>query len=667
MAMYDDDNFGGIFPTRTGTPTGSANERKMLDSIGGSDGFRTQQKTNSDGSVTMLRTRNGMPEFSRNDTKRETIDKADIKGLVTNGVLEDNNVASDGRDSVKNTTVFPGGDAVGEAYQVHDFELNGAVHKNALVSGATHWFVGENLGQFSWVYVPSFEAVCWKVTITNWDQDLASFTLIFEEMPTTDTPPPSRSVAQTVVVTGASLLDDSDEAFPSSAMVQIEDIAPNGGRIIIVNACDVTLLNYAAESYNGPHVIGRSVFAACELTISGTPPAASVTFAPLYNNVQARGTYSDGIVRNTIPVQYIGWWRVPGRYGVTVIGHETWTGVLVGLRYEYSGKALTVGSITMDVDNYIREEATNEGGMDEPVLIESSEIGDIYYCTDPGIRVYYEGYFETTVTMEGVVVKTSTGPQSTINPSGYRDGGSYIECYPGDDPKTQNASGPGWGYPEVTVITDASATPNTLSFGAATFPRNSGGKGTSSSSPITSTVSDAPAGAQQKNYISVRHLKDLVSDKYISRPMWSTGSNRAVMNYVGYDTYTSTDITYATTGWWQGGGAILPVKYANRVFGLQASLLANINYTGAVVRGIGMVYPACIGKADPLMPNTFYSTVAADRLGPKLSNPTSTIQSRDIQTFAPKQPVTGTSRYLQPKAVVDLEHVVYAHYFTDTP
>lgn len=65
MAMYDDDNFGGIFPTRTGTPTGSANERKMLDSIGGSDGFRTQQKTNSDGSVTMLRTRDGMPEFSR--------------------------------------------------------------------------------------------------------------------------------------------------------------------------------------------------------------------------------------------------------------------------------------------------------------------------------------------------------------------------------------------------------------------------------------------------------------------------------------------------------------------------------------------------------------------------------------------------------------------------
>jgi hypothetical protein len=628
----------------------------MLDSVGGSEGFRTQQKTNSDGSVTMLRTRNGMPEFSRTDTEPPvTIDKADIKGLVTNGVLEDNNVASDGRDSIKNTIVFPGGDAVGEAYQVHDFELNGAVHKNALVSGATHWFVGENLGQFSWVYVPSFEAICWKVTITNWDQDLASFTLTFEEMPTTDTPPPIRSVAQTIVVTGAALLDDSDEAFPSSAMVQIEDIAPNGGRIIIVNACDVTLLNYAAESYNGPHVIGRSVFAACELTISGTPPAASVTFAPLYNNVQARGTYSDGIVRNTIPVQYIGWWRVPGRYGTTVIGHETWTGVLVGLRYEYSGKDLTVGSITVDVDNYIREEVTNEGGMDEPILFNSSPIADQYICTDPGPKWRYDGYFETTVSMEGVVVKTITGPQSTIDPAGYTAAQIYIYTYPGNDPKTNASSFSTW-FPARTTIS-GSATPSTLSFGAATFPRNSGGKGTSSSLPITST-------AQQKNYISVRHVKDPVSSKYISRPMWDTGSNRAVMNYVGY---TSTDITYATTGWWQGGGAILPVKYANRVFGLQASLLANINYTGAVVRGIGMVYPACIGKADPLLPNTFYSTVAADRLGQKLSNPTSAIQSRDVQTFAPKQPVTGTSRYLQPKAVVDLEHVVYAHYFTDTP
>lgn len=65
MARYDDDNFGGIFPRRTGVPTGAANERKMLDGIGGSEGFRTQQKTNLDGSITMLRTRNGMPEFSR--------------------------------------------------------------------------------------------------------------------------------------------------------------------------------------------------------------------------------------------------------------------------------------------------------------------------------------------------------------------------------------------------------------------------------------------------------------------------------------------------------------------------------------------------------------------------------------------------------------------------
>jgi len=70
MAFYDDDNFGEIFPRRTGVPTGSANERKMLDVIGGSEGFRTQQKTNLDGSITMLRTRNGMPEFSRSEVKK---------------------------------------------------------------------------------------------------------------------------------------------------------------------------------------------------------------------------------------------------------------------------------------------------------------------------------------------------------------------------------------------------------------------------------------------------------------------------------------------------------------------------------------------------------------------------------------------------------------------
>lgn len=52
-----------IFPTRTGIATGSANERQMLDAIGGADSFRTRVMVNADGSTTILRTKGGMPRF----------------------------------------------------------------------------------------------------------------------------------------------------------------------------------------------------------------------------------------------------------------------------------------------------------------------------------------------------------------------------------------------------------------------------------------------------------------------------------------------------------------------------------------------------------------------------------------------------------------------------
>ena len=61
---FDDKKFGTIFPVRDGTPTGAANERQMLDSIGGSASFRTRIQKNADGSETMLRTKNGMPQFT---------------------------------------------------------------------------------------------------------------------------------------------------------------------------------------------------------------------------------------------------------------------------------------------------------------------------------------------------------------------------------------------------------------------------------------------------------------------------------------------------------------------------------------------------------------------------------------------------------------------------
>lgn len=61
---YDDKKLGRLFPTRTGPAIGTANERKMLDALGGSDSFRTRiEKDLSAGTTTVLRTKNGMPRF----------------------------------------------------------------------------------------------------------------------------------------------------------------------------------------------------------------------------------------------------------------------------------------------------------------------------------------------------------------------------------------------------------------------------------------------------------------------------------------------------------------------------------------------------------------------------------------------------------------------------
>lgn len=52
-----------IFPTREGALIGTSNERTMLESVG-ARGIRTKIQNNIDGSTTMLRTRNGFPEFT---------------------------------------------------------------------------------------------------------------------------------------------------------------------------------------------------------------------------------------------------------------------------------------------------------------------------------------------------------------------------------------------------------------------------------------------------------------------------------------------------------------------------------------------------------------------------------------------------------------------------
>lgn len=58
--MWDDDD--SVFPTRQGNAPGKSMERKMQGS--GQGDFRTVIRDNPDGSTTMLRTRNGFPEFT---------------------------------------------------------------------------------------------------------------------------------------------------------------------------------------------------------------------------------------------------------------------------------------------------------------------------------------------------------------------------------------------------------------------------------------------------------------------------------------------------------------------------------------------------------------------------------------------------------------------------
>lgn len=97
---YDDKQFGTLFPTRTGGATGTANERKMLDALGGSEGFRTRIQTNSDGTTTMLRTKNGMPQFTTTKVDTEVCELFMDSGLVDFGSIGYASPELLGRDGV---------------------------------------------------------------------------------------------------------------------------------------------------------------------------------------------------------------------------------------------------------------------------------------------------------------------------------------------------------------------------------------------------------------------------------------------------------------------------------------------------------------------------------------------------------------------------------------
>lgn len=83
---WPDDEFSNILPTRTGDATGGANERQML--RGSSESFRTKFRLHADGSTTMLRTRNGMPEFINTPAPEEEEEEEEQQLYMETGQLQ---------------------------------------------------------------------------------------------------------------------------------------------------------------------------------------------------------------------------------------------------------------------------------------------------------------------------------------------------------------------------------------------------------------------------------------------------------------------------------------------------------------------------------------------------------------------------------------------------
>lgn len=664
MREVGEDGFPSIFPQRVGnTDVGVAQERVMHAAAGGYGGIRTIEHENTDGTVTTLRTRSGWPVFETTEASGGPPDTADIKGLVTDGTLENNTVLFDGKDIIKDSRAFPGGSTFGDTYQVNDFTLNGEVHSNALVSGANHWFSGENLGSKSWVYVPEFEAECWKVTLSVALDNLSSFTITFEAMPTTSAIPPARTIAQTITVSIASPISDSDEAFPTHCAADIEDICPNGNRIIVVNACAPAILNYLlTPAQIGLYCIGRNVFGAVEITISGTPPFASAEAAVVLTNVQARGAYfySQETEYDYDTSDYGDKYVRPGSYGSVQTTRQEWTNIVCGLRYEFDNDDVYINTISSDARIYrVGTASTTRRTTEELIYVDPSGHYETHKFDDPGSLVITSNSHIVTVSMEGVSSTANTPTASTIQPKRFPANYWYVNVPVGGDP-WDNSSPFHSETPQQYTDSGEAGTcqAQSMYFGNATYPAKSGGLSTTSCLPLTETVQSIghnPAGGR----ISISHVTDISTGKVVSRPMWNSSGGRGVIGSTGY---SSTDFTVQTTGATTGGGCIIPVKYANRVFGLQA--IANgSQFDGTITRGIGIAHPACIGKADAGLQNILYSTTAENRLGNKLNNHTESIYHRSWALNQSTLPVKGTSRYLQPKAVVDLKNVVYAHYF----
>lgn len=149
MADFRDSLLGSVFPTREGVAPGAANERTMLENVGGAAGIRTKILTNPDGSETMLRTRGGMPEFTTKKKKADDsfydpcqhglyfggtdyFDAGENRMRTSGGALELDSGAVLALPGMKPTT--------GDAYKVGNYWVSG---QYARVCG-TEW------GDFVW-------------------------------------------------------------------------------------------------------------------------------------------------------------------------------------------------------------------------------------------------------------------------------------------------------------------------------------------------------------------------------------------------------------------------------------------------------------------------------------------------------------------------------------
>ena len=82
MTIFGDKLLGSILPTRDGTAQGHGAERVMMNAVGGPGGIRTRIVSNPDGTTTMLRTRNGMPEFSTSGQAVSPVEPEYERGFI---------------------------------------------------------------------------------------------------------------------------------------------------------------------------------------------------------------------------------------------------------------------------------------------------------------------------------------------------------------------------------------------------------------------------------------------------------------------------------------------------------------------------------------------------------------------------------------------------------